>query len=80
MSSAGLPGLELAPHDAEALPDAHDMARLGALRLAAGAGLDPAELKPRYVRDKVAFTEAERLASQIAPVMELSQTDAVITR
>jgi len=61
---AGLPGLVLAPRDAEALPDARDMARLGALRLAAGAGLDPAELKPRYVRDKVALTEAERLASK----------------
>ena len=60
----GLPGLELAPRDAEALPDARDMARLGGLRLAAGAGLDPAELRPRYVRDKVALTEAERLASK----------------
>jgi len=60
----GLPGLELAPRDAEALPDARDMARLGALRLAAGAGLDPAELKPQYVRDKVALTEAERLVSK----------------
>jgi len=59
---AGLVGLELAPRDAEALPDARDMARLGALRFAAGAGLDPAELKPQYVRDKVALTEAERLA------------------
>jgi tRNA threonylcarbamoyladenosine biosynthesis protein TsaB len=61
---AGLPDLELAPRDAEALPDARDMARLGALRLPAGAGLDPAELKPQYVRDKVALTEAERLASK----------------
>jgi tRNA threonylcarbamoyladenosine biosynthesis protein TsaB len=60
----GLPGLELAPRDAEALPDARDMARLGALRLAAGAGLDPAALRPQYVRDKVALTEAERLASK----------------
>ncbi|MGA2342742.1 MAG: tRNA (adenosine(37)-N6)-threonylcarbamoyltransferase complex dimerization subunit type 1 TsaB [Steroidobacteraceae bacterium] len=59
-----LPGLELAPRDAEALPDARDMARLGVLRLAAGAGVDPAELKPQYVRDKVALTEAERLASK----------------
>lgn len=59
-----LRGLQLAAHDAEALPDARDMARLGALRLAAGARLDPAELKPQYVRDKVALTEAERLASK----------------
>jgi hypothetical protein len=30
--------------------------------LAAGMGLDPADLKPLYLRDKVAFTEAERAA------------------
>jgi tRNA threonylcarbamoyladenosine biosynthesis protein TsaB len=45
---------------AAALPNAADMARLGALRFAAGQGLDPADLKPEYVRDKVALTEAER--------------------
>ena len=49
---------------ADALPNARDMARLGVLRLEAGGGLDPAELKPEYVRDKVAFTEAERRASK----------------
>jgi hypothetical protein len=38
--------------------------RLGALRLEAGEGLDPAALKPHYVRDKVALTEAERRASK----------------
>jgi hypothetical protein len=36
------------------------MAALGALRLEAGAGLDPADLDPLYVRNKVALTEAER--------------------
>ena len=41
-----LPGLALAPRDAQALPDARDIARLGALRLEAGEGLDPAALKP----------------------------------
>jgi tRNA threonylcarbamoyladenosine biosynthesis protein TsaB len=61
---AALPGLELAPRDARALPDARDVARLGALRLEAGEGLDPAALKPQYVRDKVALTEAERQASK----------------
>src|SRR5271168_4096168 len=45
---------------AAALPNAADMARLGALRFAAGQGLDPADLTPEYVRDKVALTEAER--------------------
>ena len=61
---AALPGLALAPRDALALPDARDLARLGALRLEAGEGLDPAALKPQYVRDKVALTEAERRASK----------------
>lgn len=59
---AALAGVELDPRSATALPNAADMARLGALRLAAGEGVDPAELKPEYVRDKVAQTEAERLA------------------
>jgi tRNA threonylcarbamoyladenosine biosynthesis protein TsaB len=36
------------------------MARLGAMRLAAGEGVDPALLEPLYLRDKVARTEAER--------------------
>jgi tRNA threonylcarbamoyladenosine biosynthesis protein TsaB len=59
---AALPGLALAPRDAQALPDAREVARLGALRLEAGEGLDPAALKPQYVRDKVALTVAERQA------------------
>jgi tRNA threonylcarbamoyladenosine biosynthesis protein TsaB len=61
---ATLPGLALAPGDARTLPDARDLARLGALRLEAGEGLDPAALKPQYVRDKVALTEAERRAAK----------------
>jgi tRNA threonylcarbamoyladenosine biosynthesis protein TsaB len=43
-----------------ALPNAREFARLGALRLAGGGGLDPADLEPLYLRDKVALTEAER--------------------
>jgi tRNA threonylcarbamoyladenosine biosynthesis protein TsaB len=57
-----LPGATLTPEDARALPDARVMARLGALRLGAGGGIDAALLGPQYVRDKVALTEAERLA------------------
>jgi tRNA threonylcarbamoyladenosine biosynthesis protein TsaB len=45
-----------------ALPDAREVALLGAWRLARGAGLDPAELEPLYLRDKVALTSAERAA------------------
>jgi tRNA threonylcarbamoyladenosine biosynthesis protein TsaB len=57
---ARLPGLRLQPADAGALPNAREMARLGALRLRAGEGADPAALEPLYLRDKVALTEAER--------------------
>ena len=58
-----LPGLLLLPGAATALPDARDMATLGALRLRAGEGIDPAELAPQYLRNKVALTEAERRAA-----------------
>jgi tRNA threonylcarbamoyladenosine biosynthesis protein TsaB len=57
---AALPGLDLDPADCQALPNAREFARLGALRLSAGEGLDPADLSPLYLRDKVALTEAER--------------------
>ncbi len=57
---SALPGLRIDPDDCRALPQARAMARLGAWRLAAGAGIDPALLEPLYLRDKVAMTEAER--------------------
>jgi tRNA threonylcarbamoyladenosine biosynthesis protein TsaB len=63
---AALPGLELAPRNRNALPDARAMARLGAIRLLAGQRIDPADLQPQYLRDKVALTEAERRARPIA--------------
>jgi tRNA threonylcarbamoyladenosine biosynthesis protein TsaB len=53
-------GLRIDPADTRALPQAGEMARLGAVRLAAGKGIDPQFLEPSYVRDKVALTEAER--------------------
>lgn len=59
---ANIPGVEISERDSMALPNAREFARLGALRLAAGGGLDPADLKPLYLRDKVALTEAERAA------------------
>jgi tRNA threonylcarbamoyladenosine biosynthesis protein TsaB len=62
-----LPGLVLRTGASRALPHARDIARLGALRLAAGEGIDPAELTPVYVRDKVALTEAERAAVKRPP-------------
>ena len=63
---AALAGLELAAGAGDALPDARDLARLGAIRLKAGEGLDPAELTPMYLRDKVALTELERVAAKQA--------------
>ena len=59
---AKLPGVTLDATRSVALPNAREIARLGALRLEAGEALDAAELKPLYIRDKVAFTEAERAA------------------
>ncbi|MGO9514932.1 MAG: tRNA (adenosine(37)-N6)-threonylcarbamoyltransferase complex dimerization subunit type 1 TsaB [Steroidobacteraceae bacterium] len=61
---AALPGLELDLRDGRALPDARDMARLGAIRLLRGEGMDPADLTPQYLRDKVALTESERAAHE----------------
>jgi len=52
--------LELGSAHAQALPNAREIARLGALRFASGGGVDPADLMPLYLRDKVALTEAER--------------------
>jgi tRNA threonylcarbamoyladenosine biosynthesis protein TsaB len=63
---AQIPGVEIHPGNNLALPNAREFAQLGALRLAAGGGLDPADLKPLYLRDKVALTEAERAAQSSA--------------
>jgi tRNA threonylcarbamoyladenosine biosynthesis protein TsaB len=60
----GLPGLDLDPKDVGVLPDARDFARLGGLRFVLGEARDAAEIKPLYLRDKVALTEAERRVSQ----------------
>lgn len=62
----GLPGVSVPPGAIDALPDARDMLRLGALRFAAGAGMDPADLAPLYLRDKVALTQVERAAAATA--------------
>jgi tRNA threonylcarbamoyladenosine biosynthesis protein TsaB len=61
---SALAGLKLDAGDSHALPNAREFARLGALRLAADEGLDPADLCPLYLRDKVALTEAERRQKQ----------------
>jgi tRNA threonylcarbamoyladenosine biosynthesis protein TsaB len=64
---AKIPGVEINSRDSLALPNAREFARLGAQRLAGGGGLDPADLKPLYLRDKVALTEAERAAHSQGP-------------
>jgi tRNA threonylcarbamoyladenosine biosynthesis protein TsaB len=61
---AALPGLVLEAGDSQALPHAREFARLGGLRLGHGEGLDPADLSPLYLRNKVALTEAERRQKQ----------------
>ena len=52
--------------DAEALPHARSIAKLGLDALAKGLQVNAAELQPIYVRDKVAQTIAERALEQTA--------------
>jgi len=47
----------------DVMPDAEAVVRLAAPRLEAGERIDPADAAPLYVRDKVARTVSERLAS-----------------
>jgi tRNA threonylcarbamoyladenosine biosynthesis protein TsaB len=54
--------VQLDEQGSRALPNAREIALLGARRLIASGGLDPAELQPLYLRDKVALTEEERAA------------------
>jgi tRNA threonylcarbamoyladenosine biosynthesis protein TsaB len=61
-SLAVLPGMRVDAAAGRALPQAREMARLGALRFALGGAVDPALLNPLYLRDKVALTTAERAA------------------
>ncbi len=56
--------LGLANVNSDIHPSAVSVARLAAPRLAAGEGVDAALALPVYVRDKVAFTEAERDAGR----------------
>ncbi len=52
----------LAAVDAQALPHAADVARLGAAAFARGEALAPERLEPAYLRDNVALTLAEQQA------------------
>ncbi len=42
------------------VPHARDLVRLGVLALAAGQGVDAAAAQPLYLRNKIAYTSAER--------------------
>jgi tRNA threonylcarbamoyladenosine biosynthesis protein TsaB len=42
------------------VPHARELVRLGALALAAGQGVDAAAAQPLYLRNKIAYTSAER--------------------
>ena len=61
-SLESIAGLAINADQRRALPSAREIARLGALKLQNGGGVDPADLQPVYLRDKVALTEAERAA------------------
>jgi tRNA threonylcarbamoyladenosine biosynthesis protein TsaB len=61
---AALLRLDVSTAAATALPRASHMARLGALRLAAGEGADASLLEPQYLRNQVAMTETERAAAR----------------
>lgn len=63
LCSAMQPGLS---PGVEALPTAAAMVRLAPALLGAGQAVDPALALPRYVRDKVAQTTAERAAARAA--------------
>jgi tRNA threonylcarbamoyladenosine biosynthesis protein TsaB len=52
--------------DASIVPHARDLARIGAAALAAGQGVPAAQAQPLYLRNKVAYTSAERQAINAA--------------
>ena len=59
---AMLPGVTTDAARSAALPNAREIARLATQRLGVNGAVDPADLQPLYLRDKVAFTTAERAA------------------
>jgi tRNA threonylcarbamoyladenosine biosynthesis protein TsaB len=71
-SLLALPGLALKPGADQWLPDARDVASLGAVRLMAGEGIEAHALAPQYLRDKVALTEIERSAARADALRDVS--------
>jgi tRNA threonylcarbamoyladenosine biosynthesis protein TsaB len=56
--------------DAGIVPHARELARIGAAALAAGQGVPAAQAQPLYLRNKVAYTSAERQAINAAKADE----------
>jgi len=52
--------------DSAIVPHARELARIGAAALAAGQGVPAAQAQPLYLRNKVAYTSAERQAMNVA--------------
>ncbi|HWS77819.1 MAG TPA: tRNA (adenosine(37)-N6)-threonylcarbamoyltransferase complex dimerization subunit type 1 TsaB, partial [Thermomonas sp.] len=63
----------LASVDAEALPHASEVARLGALLFARGEAIAPERIEPAYLRNNVALTIAEQQALRASRAPESSQ-------
>lgn len=51
---------------AELMPHASQVAQLAAIELAAGRSVSPAQAQPLYLRNKIAFTSAERVVINAA--------------
>lgn len=56
--------------DSAIVPHARELARIGATALAAGQGVPAAQAQPLYLRNKVAYTSAERQAINAAKADE----------
>jgi tRNA threonylcarbamoyladenosine biosynthesis protein TsaB len=56
--------------DAAVVPHARDLARIGAAALAAGRAVPAAQAQPLYLRNKVAYTSAERQVINAAKAAE----------
>lgn len=64
--AAAFEGCAFAASHADIMPHAIQIAQLGALGLAAGAGVSAEQAQPLYLRNKIAYTSAERLVMQHA--------------
>lgn len=55
------------------LPHARELVRLGAVALAAGQAVDAASAQPLYLRNKIAYTSAERAVINAAKAAQAAQ-------